>query len=174
MAIGISNTERELTQVEVRGLLAEALAQVSLAGRRVLVIIPDGTRTAPMPLIFRLLHEIVGSEAAALDFLVALGTHPPMDDAALSGLLGVEVRDGMAGRSRVFNHRWDLPETFVTLGTLPASEVAAATQGRLEADVPVRLNRLVGEPEGRSPYDQLIVAGPVFPHEVAGFSGGNK
>jgi nickel-dependent lactate racemase len=38
----------------------------------------------------------------------------------------------------------------------------------------VRLNRLVGEPEGRSPYDQLIVAGPVFPHEVAGFSGGNK
>jgi nickel-dependent lactate racemase len=174
VAVGISNTERGLTQVEVRGLLAEALAHTNLAGRRVLVIIPDGTRTAPMPLIFRLLHEIVASEAAALDFLVALGTHPPMDDAALSGLLGVEVRDGMAGRSRVFNHRWDLPETFVTLGTLPASEVAAATQGRLEADVPVRLNRLVGEPEGRSPYDQLIVAGPVFPHEVAGFSGGNK
>jgi nickel-dependent lactate racemase len=174
MAIGISNTERALTQVEVRGLLAEALAQVPLAGRRVLVIIPDGTRTAPMPLLFGLLQDLLGDRVATLDFLVALGTHPPMDDGALSDLLGVEVRDGMAGSSRVFNHRWDLPETFVTLGTLPASEVAAATDGRMELDVPVRLNRLVGEPEGRSPYDHLIVAGPVFPHEVAGFSGGNK
>jgi nickel-dependent lactate racemase len=174
VAIGISNTERALTQVEVRGLLAEALAQVPLAGSRVLVIIPDGTRTASMPLFFRLLQDLLGDRVATLDFLVALGTHPPMNDAALSGLLGVEVRDGMAGDSRVFNHRWDLPETFVTLGTLPASEVAAATDGRMDLDVPVRLNRLVGEPDGSSPYDQIIVVSPVFPHEVAGFSGGNK
>ena len=89
-------------QVEVRGLLAEALAHVSLAGKRILVIIPDGTRTAPIPLIYRLLHDIAGDEVAALDFLVALGTHPPMEDGALSDLLGVEVRDGMAGSSRVF------------------------------------------------------------------------
>ena len=174
MAIGISNTERPLTQVEVRGLLAEALAHVSLGGRRVLVIVPDGTRTAPVPLIYRLLHEALGSQVAALDFLVALGTHQPMDDGALSRLLGVTVEDGMAGASRVFNHRWDLPETFVTLGSLQASEVAAATDGRLDLEVPVRLNRLVGEPDGTSPYDQIIVVSPVFPHEVAGFSGGNK
>jgi nickel-dependent lactate racemase len=32
----------------------------------------------------------------------------------------------------------------------------------------VQLNRLILE------YDQLIVCGPVFPHEVVGFSGGNK
>ena len=35
-------------------------------------------------------------------------------------------------------------------------------------DVPVSLNRLVLD------YDQLIICGPVFPHEVVGFSGGNK
>jgi nickel-dependent lactate racemase len=34
--------------------------------------------------------------------------------------------------------------------------------------VPVRLNNLILD------YDQLIVCGPVFPHEVVGFSGGSK
>ena len=27
---------------------------------------------------------------------------------------------------------------------------------------------------GNTPYDHILVCGPVFPHEVAGFSGGNK
>ncbi len=172
--IGTTNTARALTEQEIHGLLGEALEPVDLAGRRVLLIIPDGTRTAPMPLMFRVIRELLADRVEALDVLVALGTHPPMDDAALGSLLGVEVRDGTAGGSRVFNHRWDLPETFVTLGTIPAGEVAEASQGRLDVEVPVRLNRLVGEPDGTSPYDQLIVVGPVFPHEVAGFSGGNK
>jgi nickel-dependent lactate racemase len=174
MVVGTSNTARELTEAEVRGLLAEAVGHVDLDGRRVLVIIPDGTRTTPIPLFFRLLQDLLQERVTSLDFLVALGTHPPMDNAALSGLIGAEVSEGVAGDSRIFNHRWDLPETFVTVGTLPASDVAAATDGRLELDVPVRLNRLVGELDRPSPYDQLIVVGPVFPHEVAGFSGGNK
>jgi nickel-dependent lactate racemase len=35
-------------------------------------------------------------------------------------------------------------------------------------DVPVEVNKLVFD------YDQVIIIGPVFPHEVVGFSGGNK
>jgi nickel-dependent lactate racemase len=172
--IGTTNTARALTDAEIHGLLGEALEPVDLTDRRVLLIIPDGTRTAPMPLLYRLIKEHLAGRVAALDVLVALGTHPTMDDAALSALLGVEVRDGSADGCHVFNHRWDLPETFVTLGTVSAAEVAEASQGRLDIEVPVRLNRLVGEPDGTSPYDQLIVVGPVFPHEVVGFSGGNK
>jgi nickel-dependent lactate racemase len=172
--IGTTNTARPLTEAETHALLGEALEPVDLAGRRVLLIVPDGTRTAPMPLMFRLIAELLADRVAALDVLVALGTHPSMDDAALSSLLGVDVRDGGAGSCRILNHRWDLPETFVTLGTVPAEEVSEASAGRLDIEVPVRLNRLVGEPDGSSPYDQLIVVGPVFPHEVAGFSGGNK
>ena len=34
--------------------------------------------------------------------------------------------------------------------------------------MPVRINRLVLD------YDQILICGPVFPHEVVGFSGGNK
>jgi len=180
MLVGTGYTDRFLTEAKVRDLAAEALARAELAGKRVLVIIPDSTRTAPVPLLFRLFHEILGEQVAALDYLVALGTHQPMDDAALSQLVGVEVRDGQAGpshphshtatlpHSRIFNHRWDLPETFVTQGILPADEVEMLSEGRLSLDVPVRLNRMTLE------YDQLLVCGPVFPHEVVGFSGGNK
>jgi nickel-dependent lactate racemase len=174
MNVGTSNSARALSEDEVRAVLAEGLAGLLVDGRRVLVVVPDGTRSAPIALLRTVLDEVLGRRVEALDYLVALGTHPPMDDEALGRLLGVRVHDGRAGASRVFNHRWHLPETFVTLGTVPAAEVAAASGGRLTVDVPVRLNRLVGDAAGGSAYDQIIVCGPVFPHEVVGFSGGNK
>jgi nickel-dependent lactate racemase len=46
--------------------------------------------------------------------------------------------------------------------------VGAISGGMLHQAVPVRINRLVLD------YDCVIVCGPVFPHEVVGFSGGNK
>ena len=94
---------------EVRAIAREGLARMPLDGRRVLVLIPDGTRTMPMPLLFDVLDEAVGPRAAALDFLVALGTHAPMSDAQLSQLVGREVVNGRAGARPVFNHRWDDP-----------------------------------------------------------------
>jgi len=169
-----TNTDRGLRDTEVREVLAEGLGRLGLAGSRVLVVIPDATRTAPIGLFFGLLSDLVGSKAEALDYLIALGTHPPMDDAAKGRLLETAVVDGKAGPSRVFNHRWESPETFASLGMIPAVEVAAATDGRLEIDIDVRLNQLVGDADGNSPYDHILVCGPVFPHEVAGFSGGNK
>jgi lactate racemase len=54
------------------------------------------------------------------------------------------------------------------LGTIPSSEVREITNGMLAQDVPVGLNKLILE------YDHVIISGPVFPHEVVGFSGGNK
>jgi nickel-dependent lactate racemase len=174
MFVSASDTTSGLTEAEVRAVAAEALARADLAGKRVLVIIPDRTRTAPVPLLFRLFRELLGQHAAAFDFLVALGTHPLLDDAALSRLVGVTVHAGRAGGSRIFNHRWDLPETFVTFGVLPAAETEELSDGHLSVEVAVRLNRLVGNPGGPTEYDQLLVCGPVFPHEVAGFSGGNK
>ena len=163
-----------LSAAEVRAALQAGFDTVPVDGGRLLVVVPDGTRTAPIAMMYSLLHEVVGPRVEVLDVLVALGTHPPMTDDALGRLLGTDVRDGATDRSRVFNHRWDLDETFVTVGVIPAAEVREASGGFLDLDVPVRLNRLVGDPEGDRPYDHLVVCGPVFPHEVAGFSGGNK
>lgn len=167
-----------ITELQFRQALGSALGALDLPGRRVLVIIPDATRTAPVPLLVRLLGELAGPRAAALDYLVALGTHPAMDDAALSRLVGQAVRDGRFERavraglppahSRVMNHRWDDPATFAALGAIPAAEVRELSAGRLSLDVPVRVNRLVLE------YERILICGPVFPHEVVGFSGGTK
>jgi lactate racemase len=166
--LGHGQADGFMSPEAVRRVVTDGLARLPLDGRRILVIIPDGTRTMPMPLLFGLLEETLGPRAAAMDFLVALGTHSPMSDAELSRLVGRPVSDGWTGRHHIFNHRWDDPSVFVTLGTIPASEMAMLSGGRLEQAVPVALNRLVTD------YQHVIICGPVFPHEVAGFSGGTK
>ena len=166
--VGRGLVEGHLPAEDVARIAREGLAPLPLDGRRVLVLIPDGTRTMPMPLMFDILERELLPRVAALDYLVALGTHPPMDDAQLGALVGRRVIDGRTGRSRIFNHDWSDPATFAHLGTIPASEIADITNGRLSEDVPVALNRLAVE------YDHVLICGPVFPHEVAGFSGGTK
>jgi lactate racemase len=166
--IGRGVSEGYLNAEDVAAVAREGLTALNVDGRRVLVIVPDGTRTMPMPLMFETLERELGTRVAALDYLVALGTHSPMSDAQLSVLIGRPVANGKAGIRKIINHRWNDPETFAHLGSLSAREVADLTHGRLRTDVPVALNRLAIE------YDHLLICGPVFPHEVAGFSGGTK
>jgi lactate racemase len=168
MTLGKSAVDRILSNDEVRQIVAQAAASLNLKGKRVLTIIPDGTRTMPMPLMFQLLQEEIGAEAAACDYLVALGTHSLMNEAQLTRLMGCPVVNGICNNARVFNHRWDLTGTFVDLGTIPANQVAEASGGLLSEPILVKINRLLFD------YDQVLICGPVFPHEVVGFSGGNK
>ena len=168
MMAGLGYSDRYLTDRELESVVSDGLGSLPVDGRRVLVIIPDGTRTMPMPLVFTLLEKHLGPRVAALDFLVALGTHMPMSDTQLSALVGREVRDGWCGKARVLNHLWSDSATFANVGTIPAGEIEALSSGRLSLDVPILVNRLVLD------YDHLIITGPVFPHEVAGFSGGTK
>ena len=166
--IGSGRTDGYLTDDETRAIVGDALASLPVDGKRVLFIIPDGTRTMPMPMLFGLFQALLGGRVAALDFLVALGTHQPMDDAALSKLVGQPVVAGRAGASRIHNHEWHDPAMFAPIGVIPAAEISALTGGRLAQDVPVSLNRRIFD------YDHVVICGPVFPHEVVGFSGGNK
>jgi nickel-dependent lactate racemase len=168
--IGQGSVDRLLTEREARDLLAAALAQVHLAGKRVLIVIPDGTRSGPIDLFFRLFYELLGGQVAVLDYLIALGTHKPMAAEAIHRRLGVTPEE-MAGQYagvQVFNHNWKDPTALRTLGLIPASEIETLSQGLLSLAVPVAINKRI---DG---YDQIIACGPVFPHEVAGFSGGNK
>jgi lactate racemase len=157
-----------LTGEEVRQFVAEAVSQISIKGKRVLVIIPDSTRTMPMPLMFELLQAEVATHAAACDYLVALGTHAPMDEAQLSKMFGRPIAYEMCESAHIFNHRWDNPETFVEIGVIPTPEVTRISGGVLSEPIRIQINRLLFN------YDQVLICGPVFPHEVVGFSGGNK
>jgi len=168
--IGKGHTAGTLTDGDVRQIVARAADEMQPDGRRILAIIPDHTRTCPLPLLARELHAALAGRARQLDFLVALGTHPPLSDEQLDRLLGVEPggRDEALPGSRVFNHRWKDPQALTALGVIPAARIDEITQGRFAMDVEVTINRLIRD------YDLLLVVGPVFPHEVVGFSGGDK
>jgi nickel-dependent lactate racemase len=168
--IGKGYTDRTLTEAEVRDIVGRAFAEHDVGGKRVLFITPDATRSAPLPMMFRIFHEVVGGKAAALDYLVALGTHQPMDEVHLDRLFGLTSGERARKYARVgiYNHEWQKPETFRHIGTIPALEIEDISGGLMSVDVPVTINRMLFD------YDQVVVCGPTFPHEVVGFSGGNK
>lgn len=170
MIIGKARQDGFLSESEIRALMSAALERTDIDRQRVLIIIPDRTRTAPIPLMFRLFFELLRRRVKRLDYLIALGTHKPLSEIAINQLIGVtsDERAGRYGDVGVFNHRWDRPETLVSLGEISAAEVEELTGGLVTERVDVRLNRMILD------YDQLIICGPTFPHEVVGFSGGNK
>jgi nickel-dependent lactate racemase len=167
---GKGSANQVLSQEQVESIVAGGLSGLALSGQRVLVLIPDQTRTMPLPLFFRLLTRHLLGKVKSLDFLVALGTHPPLNDEALLRLVGItrDEKDGMYREVRLFNHAWQDPEALVVLGYISPDEMASLSDGRLVREVPIRLNRRILD------YDHLLICCPVFPHEIAGFSGGNK
>jgi nickel-dependent lactate racemase len=102
--IGQGLAEGFLSPGQIYAVVRDGLGQLDLDGRRVLVIIPDSTRTMPMPLLFGILEKELVSRAARLDFLIANGTHRAMSDVELSRHTGREVAAGRAGSIRIFNH----------------------------------------------------------------------
>jgi nickel-dependent lactate racemase len=167
---GVGQKGTSLSEETVRELCAAEIAGWSIAGRRVLLIVPDHTRTAPIDVLFRVLHGLLVGQAAALDVMIALGTHPPMSEEAINQRLGITAADrtDRYGRTKFFNHHWDNPDQLVSIGTITASEVEEISGGLMREPVDVTINKLVLE------YDLLLIVGPTFPHEVVGFSGGNK
>jgi nickel-dependent lactate racemase len=155
---------------EVTTFVREQLDAYPVDGRRVCVLVPDGTRTCPLPLLLKAVHASLAGRATRMTVLVALGTHAAMTDEALAAHLGY-AQDGLEATypgMTVLNHEWWDPDTFADLGTIPAERIRELSEGRLDVDVPVHLNRAVVE------HDIALVVGPVLPHEVVGISGGNK
>ncbi len=159
-----------VSDAQVAEVVSQACPAKDYRGKKVLLIVPDGTRTAPVGLLFKTLHREIGSVTKSFDILVALGTHQPMSDAAICQRLEISEteRRSAYGQVRFFNHAWDNPEALTKVGAIPAEEISQLTDGLFAMEVPVEINRLVYD------YDQVIIVGPVFPHEVVGFSGGNK
>ncbi len=154
----------------VPGVVARACPAPDYRDQRTLLIVPDSTRTAPVGCIFRALHQHLATCTKRFDVIVALGTHQPMSEAAICRRLEITESERATTYSgvRFFNHAWNDPAALASVGTISASEVKELTAGLFELEVPVEVNRRLFD------YDRLIIIGPVFPHEVIGFSGGNK
>jgi nickel-dependent lactate racemase len=169
-AARVGGADRILTEREVTAFVAEQLAGIDADGRSVCVLVPDGTRSCPLPLLVGAVHRALNGRVSRLTVLVALGTHRAMGEDALAAHLGyagralAEVYPGTTVR----NHEWWKPETFAHLGTIASARIEELSEGRLRGDVEVLLNRAVVD------HDIAVVVGPVLPHEVVGMSGGNK
>lgn len=159
-----------LTASEIANAVTAACAGYDWQNKRVLLIVPDSTRTAPIGPIFKALHRLISPQCRAVDVMVALGTHPPMTQDAICERLELSPaeRAGEFAAPRLLNHEWDNPDALRSLGHIPAADISELSDGLFAMDVPVSINKHLFD------YDRLIIIGPVFPHEVVGFSGGNK
>lgn len=162
------SSEQTFSQEEMKAYFHEALTRYEWKNKRILAIIPDNTRTAPVRLFFEVALEEIKPKTARLDFLIALGTHPPMSDEELKRHLGVTFQEAQERGVTVYNHLFQDPQELVHVGTISKEEMQTISQGLIAEDVPVTVNRRILE------YDELLIMGPVFPHEVVGFSGGYK
>lgn len=169
-AVAAENTL--LTDEVIQQTLAAGLAG-RYTGAKLLVLIPDHTRTAPLPLMFRLLVEIL-RDTTQLDFMVALGTHPPLSDESIHKLVGITAEERQTTYRHVglLNHDWENPQALVEIGVLEKAQIQTIAgdlwHPSLGDDTPIRINRRALE------YDHILIVGPTFPHEVVGFSGGAK
>lgn len=167
-----SSRDDLLTQDTISQSLYRALEK-RYSEQKVLIIIPDHTRSLPIADLFPTLVDVL-HDAVKLDFLVALGTHPPLSQAQLHNLVGISdaERDSKFQHVGIFNHSWDSPDNLIKIGILSKYEIREfagdSWHPTLGDDIAIEINRIIFD------YDHILILGPTSPHEVAGFSGGAK
>ena len=168
----ISPTGQLLTDEQIVETLHKGL-DGKFQNQRVLVLIPDHTRSLPLPFLFRSLVDVL-RDIKQLDFMVALGTHPPLSEENINKLVGItsEERTTKFKHVGLLNHAWNTPSALTSLGVMEQDEIKQIAGGNWHSSLPnevdIRINKAALE------YDQVVILGPTFPHEVVGFSGGAK
>src|SRR5260370_527986 len=109
-----------LSRLEISEIVASACVRDDYPGKRILLIVPDGTRTAPVGALFQTLHQQLAEVTKSFDVLIALGTHQPMSEEGICRRLeisGTERRE-VYGRVKFFNHSWNNPGALKQIGIL--------------------------------------------------------
>ncbi len=161
-----------LTHDEVMEVLTKGLGG-KFTGQKVLVLIPDHTRSLPLPELFRMVVEVL-HDVGQLTFMVALGTHPGYTEIGLDQLVGItpEERATTFRHVNLLNHAWNDPAALTSLGVFDQDEIKRLAgpnwHPSLPSEINIRINKAALE------HDAIVILGPTFPHEVIGFSGGAK
>ncbi|MBQ7256744.1 MAG: DUF2088 domain-containing protein [Abditibacteriota bacterium] len=137
-----------------------------LKDRKVLVIVPDGTRSFPHKDIFMILDNVLPT----CDYMIALGTHPqmPMEEMAELFSLDMEEYEAKYSGHKLISHNYKDESELKLIGVLSKEKIKDLSQNMFYEEVPVKINKHIFE------YDHILICGPVFPHEVVGCSGGHK
>jgi len=164
------NKDDFISNTQAAEAVERFFAENNYTGKRILLIIPDNTRSGPVGDVFKMIFDCLDKKAKALDILVALGTHQPMPEKDICKRLSITEaqRKSKYASVKFFNHQWQKPETFASIGKISAAEIEQISSGLFREEVDVAINKLIFD------YDEFFILGPVFPHEVVGFSGGHK
>ncbi len=158
-----------VSEPEIRDLVQKVLTEDVPSEKRVLIIIPDMTRKAPIPMIFKAVVDALKGRVKKIDVLSALGTHPPMNDDEMAKRVG--AKNGLKTdypEIDFYNHDARNPDVLKEVVSFTAEEIQSFTDGMLNDAVTVKLHEKIFE------YDHIILVSPVVTHETVGFSGGNK
>jgi nickel-dependent lactate racemase len=168
--IGRGSVEKPLEDPDLRQICEEALAELNLEGKKVLVLIPDQTRHARIDTFFHILSDLLAQRVKTLDYLVATGTHVVMEAERIYRHVGITADEhrSLFRNVQFYNHEHDNPSGLATVGRIAADEMSHLTNGLLSDAIDVTINRKVLE------VDHILMVTPVVPHETAGFAGGNK
>lgn len=165
----IGSAEGYLSPDQVKAFLEAEFARIDVDGKNVCLLVPDDTRSCPLPQLLPIVYAALAPRAAKLTALIALGTHAAMSDEAINKFFaaGEDVK-ALWPKLEFVNHEWWKHESFANLGDVTAPQLKEISEGRLDYSVPIEINKIATD------ADVTIVLGPVFPHEVVGFSGGAK
>ena len=165
MTIGTGSPNQILNKNRIYDICVEGFKELKPNNKRFLFIIPDLTRTAPIDIMFRVVYKLLAEKVELLDFIIALGTHPALTQDAIYQRVGItkDEHRTIYSKARFFNHQWQTPGQLKHIGTLTEKEVADISGGLMLEKVDITINKMVFD------YDQLVIIGPTFPHEVVGF-----
>lgn len=153
-----------LSETETAQAIRSSLSGESFRGKSAaLLIVPDYTRLhSGAGKIANAYFHLLEDAGIHVDLLEALGTHAPMTQAQCAAMYGD------IPFSRFIPHAWR--QDTVRIGEIPAAFVAGLSEGRLDMEIPVELNRRIFDPR----YGLILSIGQVVPHEVAGMSNESK
>jgi len=151
---------RSFSNDELRSALKGVFARIG-ERRKVLAVPPDFTRFhSQAGLLTCMAYEHFGK--AMTDVLPALGTHTAMTPQQLDTMF-----PGLPhGLVRVHDWRNEVVE----IGKVPSEFVSKVSEGAVDFDWPVQVNRIVRD----GGHDLILSIGQVVPHEVIGMANYNK
>ncbi len=167
MGVIIGGIDGHVSRGELEAFVAGHLADIDVDGRSVALIIPDDTRSCPLPMLLGAVHRNLVDRASTMVCVIALGTHEYMTPDEIARWVGGDPAELYPGMP-VINHEFKDDAQLVKVGRISDDRMGELSDGLLHMGADIVINRHVVE------ADVKIIIGPVLPHEVVGISGGNK
>jgi len=165
----VSSKNSFLSKKKITKFIERFIKNEDYKNLKVLLIIPDSTRSGPFGFLVKTILKYLKPICSKVDILIALGTHPKMSKEKINEFLDISSKDkDLFKNVKIFNHEWNNKDKLKKIGTLTKDLVRKISNNLLNESVDISINRIVFN------YDKILVIGPVFPHEVVGFSGGWK